>query len=301
MSFKIGGSHGLDVAKTGRTVVTVELNSDIGVSGKVTEYQKDGDQITFVKLSGPVQISYEGCELKEQGTKQHPDGFSCPIGFWKKAPTRLPHALSESELKDLGIEIGQHKVLEFTSGFKVTGDIIHLERKDSKLILIKWKNCSLTSDGKVFFDPSWGDFDMLVGTIVSSVFGGAADREKYGNYKLGETKTSPKRTSKPSVQEQKTYQTFQKSRELRETLKKGVYPDTAQKIIGFAAECEQNFETNWLLRLEALELLALTAAAYTPVQEDFGRSLKAYLADYKKFDQGMLPYIEHALGFIHEN
>ena len=301
MSFKIGGAHGLDTAKAGRTVVTVELNSDVGVSGKVSEYQKVGDQIAFIKLSGPVQISYNGGELKEQGTKQHPDGFSSPIGTWKKAPIRLPQTLSVNELKDLGIEAGKSKVLEFTSGFKVTGDIAHLEFKDSKLILIKWKNCSVTSGGKVFFDPSWGDFDMLVGTVVNSVYGGAADREKYGNYKLGETKTSPKRTSKPSAQEEKTYQTFQKSRELRETLKKGVHTDTAQKVIGFAAECERNFETNWLLRLEALELLALTAAAYAPAKEEFDRSFKEYLADYKKFDQSMLPYIEHALGSIHES
>ena len=300
MSFKIGGSHGLDTAKAGRTVVTVELDSAIGVSGKVSEYQKTDEQITYVKLSGPVQISYEGHELVGQGTKQHPDGFSSPIGFWKKAPTRLPHSFSINELKDLGIAIGQNKVLEFISGFKVTGDIAHLEFKDNKLILIKWKNCSVTAASKVFFDPSWGDFDMLVGTVVNSVFGGAADREKYGNYKLGETKTSPKRTSKPSAKEQQTYERFQQSRDLRDTLKKSVNPDTAQKVISFAAECERNFESNWLLRLEALEILALTAAAYAPAKEEFDRSFKEYLADYKKFDQAMLVYIENALDYLKE-
>ncbi len=301
MSFKIGGAHGLETAKSGRTVVSVELNSFVSVSGKVTEYLKSGDQITFVKLSGPVQIACDEQELEGQGTSQHPEGFSSPIGFWKKAPDRQPHTLSEDELKDLGVAIGQNKSIEFVSGFKVSGDIAYLEFKNSNLVLIKWKNCSVTGSNKVYFDPSWGDFDMIVGSTVTSVYGGAADREKFGRYKLGETKTSPKRTSLPTATEQKIYQTFKKSRELRETLKKGVNIDTAQIATLFADECTNNFPSNWLLRLESLELLALTAATYAPAKADFDRSLKDYLGDYKKFDQAMLPYIEHALRYVDEH
>ncbi len=225
MSFKIGGAHGLDTAIAGRTVVTVELDSSVSVSGKVTEYLKYNDPITFVKLSGPVQIACNEQELKNQGTSQHPDGFSSPIGFWKNAPTRRPQTLTKDELKEFGVKIGQNKSIEFVSGFKVTGDIEHLEFHNGQLILIKWKNCSVTANSKVYFDPSWGDFDMVVGTSVTSVYGGAADREKYGKYPLGETKTSPKRTSLPSAAEQKTYQAFQKCRELRATLKKDVHID----------------------------------------------------------------------------
>ncbi len=301
MSFKIGGAHGLETAKSGRTVVSVELNNSVSISGKVSEYLKSGDQITFVKLSGPVQIACDEQELEGQGTSQHPDGFSSPIGFWKKAPDREPQTLSAKELKDLGVAIGQNKSIEFVSGFKVSGDIAHLEFRNGNLVLIKWKNCSVTAGNKVYFDPSWGDFDMIVGSTVTSVYGGAADREKFGKYKLGETKTSPKRTSLPSATEQKIYQTFKKSRELRETLKKGVHIDTAQIAAQFAAECAHNFPSNWLLRLESLEILALTAAAYAPAKAEFDRSLKDYLGDYKKFDQAMLPYIEHALRYVDEH
>ncbi len=301
MSFKIGGVYGLDTAKAGRTVVTVELDSNIGASGKVSSYEAVGENVNYLSLNGPVQLSFDGHELANQSTKQHPEGFGTPIGFWKKAPSRLPQSLSLAELSTFGITLGQSRVLEFVSGFRVTGEIAHLEFKDAKLILIKWKNCTVTAPGgNIFFDPKWGDFDMLVGTKITSVYGGAADREKYGNYKLGETKTSPKRSSMPSSKEQKIYETFQKSRELRDALKHGVNSENAQKAIEFARACAKDFETNWLLRLEALELLAIASSTYTPAKTEFERTLKDYLADYKRFDQTMLPYIEHALGYLHE-
>jgi len=298
MSYKIGGSHGLETAIAGRTVVTVELESNIAVSGKVIAYEKSEEQITFIKLNGPVQISFEGHELSEQGTKQHPEGFSSPIGYWKHAPNRPPHTLTPQELKDLGISLGQSKVLEFANGFIVSGDIAHLEYKDRQLILIKWRNCKVTKFGKVYFEPSWGDFDMVVGTTVSSVYGGAADREKFGNYRLGEAKTSPKRTSLPSDKEQETYQIFQKCRDLRDTLKKDASTNTAKSAIQCAQECHQNFESNWLLRLEALELLTLASSTYAPAKTEFERLLQGYVADFEKFDQTMIPYIEQAIGYL---
>jgi len=42
-----------------------------------------------------------------------------------------------------------------------------------------FKDCTVTYEGKKLFDPSWGEYDLVLGERVISVFGGAADKEAY--------------------------------------------------------------------------------------------------------------------------
>lgn len=297
MSYKIGGFHGMDTAIAGRTVVTAVLDSGIGVSGKISEYLQQQEKITWFKISSPAQISYDEQELPRQGVKFHADGFSTPVGNWKMFPDRSPSTLSTSELEQAGIATGSDRSLTFGSGFHVKGDIVAMEFAGDALILIKWKNCSVTQGTKIFFEPAWGDFDMLVGAEVVSVYGGAADREKFGDYKLGATKTSPKRTSQPTPAEMATYAAFAEARSLRNDVKVAKNGDQlADRIKAFAKRCEADFKGNWLLRLESLELLAQITGDETPLSA----GLKGYRSDSGLFDQAMMPFIDQALTYLHE-
>jgi phenylalanine-4-hydroxylase len=295
MAYKIGGRFGLDAAIAGRTVVTVVLDSGVSVSGKVTEYLEHDGQIGYFRIAGPAQIACSEKELPGQGVAQHPEGFSSPVGNWDFAPKKSPARLSETELAAGGISRGSGRSLRFTNGFQVTGDIAALEWHDNQLVLIKWKNCRVTRGDKTFFEPSWGDFDMLVGNTVTSVYGGAADREKFGEYKLGETKTSPKRTSQPSALEKATYAAHAEARSLREALKSEAANALAARIHSFAASCEQDFRDNWLLRLESLELLRQSEPG--AVYDAF---LGRYQADFQLFDKDIIPYIRNALRYTGE-
>lgn len=296
MAYKIGGRYGLETAIAGRTVVTVALDSGIAVSGRVTEYKEQDSSVAFVRIAGPTQISWNEQELPGQGVAHHPDGFSTPVGNWSFAPNRSPALLTHAELAAGGITTGSGRSLTFVNGFNVTGDIAALEFRDAKLVLIKWQNCRVTKDDQTFFEPDWGDFDMLVGSVVTSVYGGAADREKFGEYKLGETKTSPKRTSQPSAEEKATYAAHAEAKGLREALLGGADAATlATRIRSFAETCERDFRDNWLLRLESLELLRQSEAGL-----GYGRFLERFKTDYRYFDEAIIPFIDIALKYTDE-
>ena len=49
----------------------------------------------------------------------------------------------------------------------------------SKIILITFNNCTVKQHDEILFQPEWGKFDMLCGTKITSVYGGAADVSNY--------------------------------------------------------------------------------------------------------------------------
>jgi phenylalanine-4-hydroxylase len=84
----------------------------------------------------------------------------------------------------LGIEIGKKTTLIFVSGVAVAGKVDKILRRDDKLILISFTDCTVKYRDRVLFEPSWGTYDMAVGGRVSSVFNGAADKDAYNQVAL---------------------------------------------------------------------------------------------------------------------
>ena len=82
--FHKGAITGLNEAIKAQTTTHCCFENKISVSGTVASYLSSNNKdINFIKWSGPVQICHQGIEIDNQGTKRHPDGFSCPIGSWK--------------------------------------------------------------------------------------------------------------------------------------------------------------------------------------------------------------------------
>ena len=69
---------------------------------------------------------------------------------------------------------------EFESGVRVHGVLRSCLRKEGKLLLLSFSDCSVVYQDQQLFDPSWGMYDMAVGESVVSAFTGPADANAFG-------------------------------------------------------------------------------------------------------------------------
>jgi phenylalanine-4-hydroxylase len=254
LSYKIGGVYGLEQARIAKTVNTVQLDTGAQISGKLVSYEAavygDRGEPQFLKFEGPVQICLGGRELPGQGRARHGHGFSTPLGRWTVVKNKSPSGLSDSELSNIGIVKGKRATVEFVNGFRVEGVVQNIVRNGEKILYITWIECLVRRGDKLYFEPSWGEFDMAVGEAVTSVFGGPADRGAYGDYDMGGVSTQPGRQSPFTDLEKATFDCYSKIRSCRQNmqLSGGISIDSlAQEVLS-----KQSNE--WLVALELLEL-----------------------------------------------
>jgi phenylalanine-4-hydroxylase len=120
-------------------------------------------------------------------------------------------------------------------------------RRDGKVLLVSFSNCTAKYGDRILFDPAWGTYDMAVGDRITSVFNGAADKDSYNQVAL----VPKERTIKvPSdAQRKKLENLYAQVRQIRET-KKGY------ERLGEIWETQQADHPNdWLLSMEIFEIL----------------------------------------------
>ncbi|MFP6806375.1 MAG: aromatic amino acid hydroxylase [Pseudomonadales bacterium] len=245
-----GGAQSVRTAIDCRTVATMEYNSGIQISGVVTKLITDAmDNISYVRTTGKTQLSFQGSQLTGHGIDFHSAGFGSPVGYVNEF-SRCLSGYSIDELRYAGIEINNATKLEFVSGVIVDGDLISIERCNQKNILFSFKNCTVTDvNGGILFDPSWGQYDMAVGTTICSVFGGSADPSHYSLYKQpSEGSSSPSQTPWSDA-DKLVFNIYQNLRDLRESDK----VDAASCTRLHSLIVEESIE-DWLLYLEFYEL-----------------------------------------------
>ena len=83
--------------------------------------------------------------------------------------------------KKVELKLAKNNVvtLNFKDDISLKGQIKNILKRNSRIILISFTNCTLTKNKLVLFDPSWGEFDLVTGTTISSVFGGPSDSVNY--------------------------------------------------------------------------------------------------------------------------
>ena len=219
LSYRIGGAYALKTAKDSRAITTTVLSSSLEISGQVDFFEegKEG-RIDFIKWQGPVQLCHKRKQLEGQGIDRHPEGFSGPVGAFEGVH-KDPSLLTDSELSKLGLHADKYVKLHFKSGFLVEGKLTRIVRdatKEQKILYMTFTDCTMTKQGKTYYEPSWGPFDMPVGLFVPSVFGGPSDREAFGEQELIEVTTTPARTDPYTEKELKAFSLYQKIRDLRE-------------------------------------------------------------------------------------
>lgn len=247
MAFKTGGIQGLNKIVQAETVNTVQLDSGVQISGKLTKFTRSSDKVCYLQFEGPTQICHNNQELKKQGIKKHPSGFGTAIGFLDGCSKSISD-FSKSELKQAGITLRKKAILNFSSGVKVVGTIKSITTNKKKILLITFKKCTVTYDEKVLFRPKWGEYDMAIGTSVESVYAGPADRKAYGETQgFTALKVPPKSYSKS---QKNLMALYSKVRQYR--LKKR---NSVKALKTIYEKLNKDHLNDWLLKLEIIEIL----------------------------------------------
>lgn len=250
LAFRRGGEFGLKRAIEAETVNTVLMDSGVQVSGRLRNYLTDDrSQPCYLQFDGPSQLSVEDREIPGQGTSRHTHGFSCPVGRLKNHSKPL-HEFSAVELGSLGLARGQKSTLNFESGVIVSGVLQNVVYHAGKLILITFTNCTVRRGDQVLFDPSWGEYDMAVGSGIPSVFGGPADREKYGAAAEFVARRVPEKDYSPSQLEK--HSLYAQIRDLRERPR--IMEREKELFDALAAGYLKSGGNEWLPGIELLEI-----------------------------------------------
>ncbi len=232
MAYRVGGLEGINKAIECKSVTTCEYSSGLQVSGVFTEVLTDSKrQPIYLRSIGPSALAYQNQELPGHDRDYHKDGFGSPIGKWK-----------ETELRE-----GRQTRLEFESGIVVEGKVEKLLRRDDRLLLVSFSNCTAKLGDGILFDPAWGTYDMAVGDRIVSVFHGAADKDAYNQVALVPKERTIKNPS--DAKRRKLESLYQQVRDIR-TRKAGY------ERLGEIWETQQaDHADDWLLSMEIFEIL----------------------------------------------
>jgi phenylalanine-4-hydroxylase len=265
MAFRIGGLSSLLKAIECENVTTSQLSSGLQISGIFMEAIKNGDnQPAYIKTKGPTALAYKNKEISGQGKGYHQDGFGTPVGSLKDSSTPLER-MSDGDLGLLKIEVGKSAELTFESGVSVKGNLDKIERKDGRILLMKFSDCKVTRGNQLLFDPAWGTYDMAVGEKVTSVFCGAADKEAFEQVPL-----VPKERTIKIQYDAKTVELQQLYQKIRIYREQGGNEKVLSEV---RQELQKNHPQDWLLSLEILEILA-QRKLYPDLEEEIRAGLQ---------------------------
>ncbi len=250
MAYQVGGLEGINKAIECNNVATCEYSSGLQVTGIFDEVIVDDRKSPiYLHAKGPCALALKNKELPGHGRDYHKEGFGSPIGKWK-GTSKAPESLSDDELRTLGVVEGRNAKLEFASGAVVSGNVEKVLRRDGKLVLVTFSDCSAKYGDRVLFDPSWGNYDMAVGDGINSVFNGAADKDAYNEVAL----VPKERTIKvPSDEKRKRLENlYAQVRRIRES-------KNGYERLGEIWETQQaEHPDDWLLSMEIFEILDTT-------------------------------------------
>ncbi len=175
MAFSTGGAESLEKARASRTLNAVRLCSGLEVSGVVESFIHQGDEVHFIKWSGACQLAHQAQELPGHSRARHAEGYSTPLG---------PFVVNN-------LQLGEHCTLQWESGFVLEGMLAHAFPNLEQPLVLSFTQPTLCYKGDVFFKPEWGEFDLGIGTKVTSIKRGPADPKSYGEFESFKKPTRP--------------------------------------------------------------------------------------------------------------
>jgi phenylalanine-4-hydroxylase len=156
--------------------------------------------------------------------------------------------MSPRDLKAYDIYEGKTVTLEFEGDITVSGEIITGSRNlQGEIILISFKNCTVTHRETVLFQPEWGHYDMAVGKKVVSAFSGPADVNSFDLITHVPSSTTIK--AKKTDERTELENLYRKVRNVRENNK---LDESLKNIFN---DLKVNHPKDWLLPLELVEIL----------------------------------------------
>lgn len=247
MALRTGGLSGINKLIHSNALGTIELSTGLQISGVFTKVIEDEGKPVYIQATGKTALSYREKELVGHGTLTHPDGFGSPIGKLKGFNLAIED-MSPKDLQAYSIVENEAVRLEFEGNIIVEGEIITGSRNlHGEIILISFRNCTVTHGEEVLFRPEWGNYDMAIGKKVVSAFSGPADVNSFDLIN-----NVPKTTTIKAVQTDERddlealYQTVRTIRENKNS--------KAELKLVFE-KLKENHSNDWLLSVEIAELL----------------------------------------------
>jgi phenylalanine-4-hydroxylase len=246
MALRTGGLSGIKKLINSTALGTIELSTGLQISGVFSNVIEDDGKPVYVQTSGKTALSYREKELVGHGTEYHAEGFGSPIGKLKG----INLAIEEMSPRDLGayaIYEGEQVTLEFEGNIIVKGEIITGSRNlQGEILLIKFKNCTVTHNDKVLFQPEWGIYDMAVGKKIISAFSGPADVNSFDM--INHVPSSQTIKQKKSVEREELEKLYASIRNIREN------KSTTITLKEAFVAVTSGHPNDWLLSVEIAEL-----------------------------------------------
>ena len=246
MALRTGGLSGVKKLISSKSLGTIELSTGIQISGVFTNVIENDGKPVYVQTTGKTALSYREKELVGHGTEYHAEGFGSPIGKLKGINLTIEE-MSPRDLRAYDIYEGEQVTLEFEGNIKVTGEIITGSRNlQGEILLIKFKNCTVTHNDTILFQPEWGIYDMAVGKKVISAFSGPADVNSFDM--INHVPSSQTIKQKKSQEREELERLYASVRNIRDN-------KTATTTLKEAfASVTANHPNDWLLSIEIIEL-----------------------------------------------
>ncbi len=146
---RVGGLEGINKAIACKNTATCEYSSGLPGLGHV---HRSAD-----RFRKPADLSANSRSERAR----LPETRNCPgtaAIITRTASVRRLGRWKETEIRE-----GQTARLEFESGVTVEGRVEKILRRDGKMLLITFSNCTAKLGDRVLFDPAWGTYDMAVG------------------------------------------------------------------------------------------------------------------------------------------
>lgn len=246
MSFRIGGTIGLEKAIACKNPCTLVYSSGLQVTG-VFQAGITSTEIEYIKTVGPTALAYADKQLEGHGKTYHAAGFGSPVGRLSDAEKAMED-FDEADLERYGIEIDERAFLTFTSGIEVRGVVRSIVRQNQKIQLITLSPCQVVDNRtcQILFDPEWGTYDMAVGEKIVSVFCGAADKEAYEQgTAVSATRTVIQELDPQSRAKDHLYSMIRKKR---------IGQERDVTLAEIYHSIKRDFPTDWLAYVETLEM-----------------------------------------------
>jgi len=247
MALRTGGLSGMKKLIHSKAIGTAELSTGLQISGVFTNVIEHEGKPIYFQTTGKTALSYREKELVGHGTTTHPEGFGSPLGKLKGINLAIED-MSPRDLKAYGVYEGQTATLEFEGDIKVVGEIITGKRNlHGEIILICFKNCTVTHGDTILFQPEWGNYDMAVGKKLVSAFSGPADVNSFDL--ISHVPSSKTIKAKQTAERDDLEVLYQTVRSIRES------DDRKTSLEPIFEKLQKDHPNDWLLSVELIELL----------------------------------------------
>jgi phenylalanine-4-hydroxylase len=246
MALRTGGLAGIKKLIHSKSLGTIELSTGLQISGTFSNVIEADGKPVYIQTTGKTALSYREKELVGHDTEYHAEGFGSPIGKLKGINLAIEE-MSPRDLSAYAIYEGEKVTLEFEGNIIVTGEIITGSRNlQGEILIIKFKNCTVTHNDTILFQPEWGIYDMAVGKKVTAAFSGPADVNSFDL--IQHVPSSQTIKQKKSPEREELEKLYAKVRNIRE---KSPFEANLEEIF---SSVEANHPNDWLLSVEIAEL-----------------------------------------------